>query len=191
MEDTDRVLGAIAETFNSAIRDYKYNPDKKIIKFIKAGEKPPTTQSSRRCLLSSAPDWQLIVDLGRRLKFPEHISTTSLRPDMVLFSTKTKQVILWELTVPWEENMELAYERKMEKYQDLVDDCKRRGWKASCYPIEVGVRGFAGKSLNQALNKMGISGLKKRRAVQTILDMAVKSSKWIWICRGNKWTVAK
>ena len=49
-------------------------------------------------------DWQL--------RFPEHIVETTLRPDIVLFSDSTKQVVLLDLTVPWEERMEEANERK-------------------------------------------------------------------------------
>lgn len=40
-----------------------------------------------------------------------------------------------ELTVPWEERMEEAVERKKTIYQ--------RVW---CFPVEVGCRDFAGKS---------------------------------------------
>ncbi len=57
------------------------------------------------------------VDLGRQLKFPEEIVVTSLRPDIVLWSQATMQVALIELTVPWEERIEEAHERKLGKYQ--------------------------------------------------------------------------
>ena len=108
---------------------------------------------------------------------------------MVLFSNSTKQVILWELTVPWEENMEVAHQHKTNKYQELVEDCRRRGWQAICYPIEIGVRGFAWKSLSMALNKVGITGIKKRKVTRTILNAALESSRWIWIHRNNEtWT---
>lgn len=50
----------------------------------------------------TAPDWQLKVDVGKQLKFPETIAVTTLRPDVVLL----------ELTDPWEDRMEEAYERK-------------------------------------------------------------------------------
>lgn len=35
----------------------------------------------------------------------------------------TRQTVLFELTVPWEEMMDEAHERKMVKYQQLVEDC--------------------------------------------------------------------
>lgn len=69
------------------------------------------------------------VDSGRQPKFPDQIS---LRPDMVLISNCTKQVFFIELIVTWEDHVEEANERKRSKYQELVDHCQRRGWKARC-----------------------------------------------------------
>lgn len=50
-------------------------------------------------------DWQLLVDLGRQQVFQ-----TSLRPDVVLVSEETKNMTILEITVPWEECMEDAFE---------------------------------------------------------------------------------
>ena len=52
------------------------------------------------------------VDLERQLKIPPHVTQTRLRPDIILVSEGTKQLVLLELTVPWEERMEDAQERK-------------------------------------------------------------------------------
>ena len=92
-------------------------------------------------------DWNLRVDLDKQLKFPDHIATTSLRPDIVLPSVSSRQVLLLELTFPWEDRIEEANERKRSKYQELVEQCQRGGWKARCEPIEVGCRGFAGQGV--------------------------------------------
>jgi len=50
-----------------------------------------------------AQDWELKVDLGKQLKFPENAAATTLRLDMVLISEVSKQIILLELTVTWDE----------------------------------------------------------------------------------------
>ena len=71
-------------------------------------------------MLATARDWELRVDLGRQLQFPEIVARTTLRPDIVLTSLTTKQVVLLELTVPWEDRIEEAHERKRAKYSDLV-----------------------------------------------------------------------
>ena len=105
----DKVLSKLTEIFNTAIRSSKFNPKKETIQSVRAGEKKkPACKRPTRGVLSSASDWQLMVDLGCRLRLPEHIVISSLRPDMVVFSNSTKQVILRELTIPWEENMEVA-----------------------------------------------------------------------------------
>lgn len=54
------------------------------------------------------------VELGNQLKFLSHTVETRLRPELVIRSDSTKQVIVWELTMPWEERME-AHERKLMK----------------------------------------------------------------------------
>lgn len=78
-------------------------------------------------MLTSAQDWEMKVDLGRQLKFPETVAIMSLRPDMVLISEASKQIILFELTVPWEDRIEEANERKRSKYIELVKECQRKG----------------------------------------------------------------
>ena len=123
----DQVLRALADTVSAAIISSKYqHTPKQSITFIRAGEKVQHQPSSSGGLLTTARDWKLQVDLGRQLKFPEHISATSLRPDMVLTSESTKQVVLVELTVPWEDRIEEANERKRAKYAELVTECRSK-----------------------------------------------------------------
>lgn len=52
------------------------------------------------------------VDLGQRLIFPPEITTTNLRPNMILWSTSQKSLYILELTVPWEAAVDEAYEYK-------------------------------------------------------------------------------
>lgn len=80
----------------------------------------------------------MTVDLDRQPKIPAHITQTMLKPDVILVSESTKQFILLELTVPWEERMEEAQERKRGKYEELLEACRGNGWKTRCMPVEVG-----------------------------------------------------
>ncbi|KAI8482491.1 Titin-like [Branchiostoma belcheri] len=48
---------------------------------------------------------------------------------LVLWTVESRTVIIVELTVPWEENIQTAFERKKGKYQDLVMDCVSSCWK--------------------------------------------------------------
>ena len=70
-------------------------------------------------ILDKASDWQVDVDLDRKLRFPE-IVPTNLRPDMVLWSATMKKIVIVELTVPWEERCGEANERKRAKYDQLM-----------------------------------------------------------------------
>ena len=64
------------------------------------------------------------------MKFQSEIAVTNKRPDIVIWSAKTKQAVLLELTVPWEERTEEAYERKNLKCQELVRDCQQMDGKS-------------------------------------------------------------
>lgn len=127
-------------------------------------------------LLATARDWEMTVDSEKQLKIPSHINQSRLRPDIILVSEATKQLFMLELTVPWEERMEEAQERKREKYQELVEDCRRNGWKTRCMPVEVGCRGFANYSLSKAYGTLGITGENRRRAIGRNVEAAEKAS---------------
>jgi len=47
-------------------------PSEEVIAFVRAGEKPtPAARATSSGLLSTEQDWELKVDLGKQLKFPE------------------------------------------------------------------------------------------------------------------------
>ena len=138
-------------------------------------------------LLNRARDWELRVDFDKRLVFPFEIDTR-LRPDMILYSTANKLLIIIELTVPWESRIDEAYERKKLKYSDLCDNCREKGWSVWCYPVEVGCRGFVGTSLIRALKHIGLTGKERNKAVNEISDVAEKASSWLWLRRSeSRW----
>ncbi|KAI8480671.1 hypothetical protein Bbelb_415640 [Branchiostoma belcheri] len=136
------------------------------ISFVKEGWKGKSKEKKEReqiGIIASASDWSLHADLGKQLAFPADIIDTNLRPDLILFSRKTTQVVLLELTVPWEDRMEEANERKRMKYQELVSRCREKGWKTWYFPVEVGCRGFIGQTLWKALGQLGVTGKKRRK----------------------------
>lgn len=99
----DQVLQAVADAICTSISSSKQQlPTKRPISFVRAGEKPQHQLKAQSGLLSTARDWNILVDLERQLKFPDTIIATTVRPDMVLMSETTKQVVMLELTVPWE-----------------------------------------------------------------------------------------
>lgn len=50
------------------------------------------------------------VDLGRKLHFPEVVLSTTLRPDIIMWSPEVKKIILVELMVPGKEGCEESAE---------------------------------------------------------------------------------
>ncbi|KAI8513308.1 hypothetical protein Bbelb_099470 [Branchiostoma belcheri] len=121
------------------------------------------------------------VDLDRKLNFPEEVVATNLRPDMVLWSKQAKKVTMIELTVPWEERVEEAHERKALKYQDLVQSCKDKGWRAMCFPVEVGTRGFICQSTWRMLGAVGVKGRRRREVTKRVAEEAERASRWLWV----------
>lgn len=166
----DQVLKTVAEAISSAVANNKQVCGQRNLTFVRAGEKPQSRAGSAGGLLTLASDWELRVDLGRQLKFPDHFMATSLRPDMVLSSVSLKQLLLMELTIPWDDRMEEANEQKRSKYQELVEQCRIRGWKACSDLIEVGCTGFAGRSLCKVYTRLGITGAARRRAINYRFD---------------------
>ncbi|XP_041920594.1 uncharacterized protein LOC121684601 [Alosa sapidissima] len=183
----DQVLKAVAESIAKAITTTKNYSKPQSIRFHRAGEKPTIQARARSGLLTTATDWQLEVDLGKQLKIPARITTTRLRPDMIIVSDSTKQLIILELTVPWEERMEEANERKRAKYQELVEECRSQGWRTYCEPLEVGCRGFAGRSLCKVLTMLGLTGEAKRKAIRSATEAAERATRWLWIKRADPW----
>ncbi|XP_072021338.1 uncharacterized protein [Amphiura filiformis] len=105
--------------------------------------------------------------------FPPEIAETAKRPDITIYSAITKHVIIIELTVPSEENLANAYVRKKCKYEDLVAECKNRGWTVFYFPVEVGSRSFYNTSLTKCLAALGVTKGKRK----PILDTASKTAK--------------
>ena len=92
-----------------------------------------------------------------------------------------------ELSVFWEENMESTHERKIAKYELLVEQCRVNGWQAICQAVEVGCRGFNAMSMNKAVTRIGISGAVKRKALKNITTAAERASNWLWIRGADSW----
>ena len=172
----------------SAIERKLKNPksaERTAIRFVKEGEKPKRGERITTGILDVAKDWQLRVDINEKLVVPEDIVKTKQRPDIVIFSKTSKRIIFIELTVPWEEALEEAYERKKLRYTDLVEECKVNGWKAVCYPVEVGARGFVARSMGKLLKELGICGKERRTITRNLVKTTETSSNWLWLKSGE------
>ncbi|KAJ8352263.1 hypothetical protein SKAU_G00237390 [Synaphobranchus kaupii] len=160
--------------------------------FVPAGQPPEHHVTSKDAsILQVAQDWKMEVDLDKKLVFPRDIVATTLRPDMVLWSTTAKLAYVVELTVPWEDGVEEAYERKKNKYSELAIQAAQNGWKTKIFPVEVGCRGFVATSTIVLLKKMGVRGRSLQQAIKSLSNAAEKSSNWLWIKRKDKNWAAK
>ena len=131
-------------------------------------------------LLECCTDWHVATDLKHNFIFPTEIALTTKRPDIVIWSVKAKQVFVIELTVPYEENFDWAHQYKLEKYEDLQEQCVRNGWITNVFPIEVGCRGFIANSTSVFLTNLGLPPSDKRKYMEKIQDKALTASAWIW-----------
>ena len=158
------------------------------IAFVGAGARPAArARGNPQNLLSGAADWKVLVDLRQILVFPDHITKTRLRPDIVLWSDSTRRLVVGELTVPLESNVLAAHERKSRKYEDLVLECERAGWRTHFFAVEVGCRGFPTSSLSKFLSSLGLAGRRKSQWVDKICDKAESASFWVWCKRAHPW----
>ena len=121
----------------------------------------------------------MAADLKEALHFPHHIVHTQERPDIVIWSNTVKRVIIVELTVPWE-NMEEAFERKKLWYENLRMECEDKGWACQVMAIEVGCRGFIGRTTTSYLTRLGLANRARRRATQQLQTAVERASSWIW-----------
>lgn len=84
----------------------KARPLLSAIAFVKEGQRPIANSQARQNLLQTAQRWDMKADLGRKLHFPDVVLSTTLRPDIIMWSPERKKIILVEFTVPWEEGFE-------------------------------------------------------------------------------------
>uniref|UniRef100_W5NEB6 Reverse transcriptase domain-containing protein n=1 Tax=Lepisosteus oculatus TaxID=7918 RepID=W5NEB6_LEPOC len=177
----DKLLRSLALNLDTFRKGMKPQSARSNISFIKAGEKSTAVAGVRPAGILQrhfSRNWSMEVDLDKRHLFPD-IVQTNLRPDVVMSPSQRKVIILIELTVPWEERCQEAFERKKARYAELVDNIRSKGWKVWSFPVEVGCRDFPAPSLWRMFGELGISGKDRNSAVQQMIEAAEKDSCWL------------
>ena len=82
----------------------------------------------------------------------------------------------------------MACERKLEKYQELVEQCKVNKWRTACNPIEVGCLSFAGRSVRRFLSRLGMIEEKREMPSERFQNLQKKHRDGIWIKRAEPWS---
>ena len=87
---------------------------------------------------------------------------TRLRPNIVNGAVATRQVVLGEFSVRWEENIEKVHESKRGRYCELEEECREKGWKVYCQPFEVRCGRYLGDFLCVSISTWSVwEGIKK------------------------------
>ena len=110
---------------------------------------------------------------------PPEICITSEKPDIVIIDEKRKTLDIFELTVPFEKNIEERNRSKSDKYAHFVEDTKVTAF-------EIGSRGYvspANKSRLQMLQKFLKAGTSLTTFQKNISALSVYSSYHIFLCR--------
>ena len=85
---------------------------------------------------------------------PPDVIPTVQKPDIVVTFPAAKKIILFELTVPFETNIDKSHKLKVDRYASLVGDLTDTGYKASLIPFEIGSRGLITKANKARLNHL-------------------------------------
>ena len=70
----------------------------------------------------------------------QYLLVTNLRPDLVLLNEASRIIIVFELTCPWDNNIERSHTYKEGKYSPLIADLSHN-YTAYLFSVEVSVRG--------------------------------------------------
>ena len=71
---------------------------------------------------------------------PPHILVTALKPDIFIYNQLSEEVVVFELTCPWDSNIARSHNFKSEKYSPLIADLSQRHL-VSFFSVEVSARG--------------------------------------------------
>ena len=171
-----------------AVKNKTPTINNKSINFVKAkGKAVYKKKSDHTGLLDLANDWHCNIDLRKKqTAFPPHIYLTAERPDIVLYSNNKKHVIMIELTSPVEENMQSWREKKRTKYEKLGDNIRECGeWTVHVFTIEVGARGFVGRSVVASGLRLGMDYKTASSLAKELSRLAIRCSHFIWLNRNN------
>ena len=138
--------------------------------FVEEGNvsKIPHRNRHKPTLLDGCPEWRVIADVDWQIAFPTEITSALQRPDLVIWSVNSKKDIFAELTISFEDNNDWAHQRKLEKYEDLREQCIKNGWSTDIFPLKIGYRGFISNPTSTFLTKLGFSLATKREYIKKI-----------------------
>ena len=119
---------------------------------------------------------------------PPMFVVTSQRPDIVIIEKDTNKINIFELTCPFEMNIDSAHNLKTDKYGPLKDDIMENSYKVDFEAFEVGSRGFITPDNKKRLKKIHHfckKGIKFKVFYDNISALAVSCSYFIFLSRND------
>ena len=124
--------------------------------------------------------------------FPSNVIITSQRPDIVVINNIGRKVIIFELTCPFDTNIDTAHDFKTNKYASLVNDLMGDGYTVDLFCVEISVRGQVSKANRARLKSflLKTTGLRRGVSVDLITKMSRSSllSSFSIFCARNEAT---
>ena len=89
------------------------------------------------------PSYSMLADLPSTFSytFPPHISLTSLRPDLVVWSDTDRRVYIFERTICFKTRFNLAHTLNMKRYTELIEEAMENQYASNLITLEMGSRG--------------------------------------------------
>ena len=118
---------------------------------------------------------------------PPEICITTQKPDIVILDKKQKIMHIFELTVPFEQNINQRHLEKSNKYAHFTTDCTN--YTCTVTAFEVGSRGYISTRNHSALftlHKFTKPGIKLSKFKSNISALALYSSYHIFITRNEE-----
>ena len=132
------------------------------------------------------PSAHFSADLFSDYFFPQHISPTDLRPDIVWWDDQTKFLRILELTILFETTFADAAERKRTKYEELVQSAQQTGYATKLITIEVGARGVLHMMGFQVLKcELNLTKSEFSSMLYQVSRRAIEGSFGIWCSRNR------
>ena len=115
---------------------------------------------------------------------PPTLMITAEKPDIVIVDEKKKTVNIFELTVPFEHNIEHRNTSKNDKYEHLKTEIEN--YKTEVEAFEVGARGYISRENRTRLkniHKLCRKDIKLRDFEENIARLTINASYYIYLCR--------
>jgi hypothetical protein len=99
--------------------------------------------------LKSHSQYEVFIDLPGEHEgistIPTDVVISNLKPDLVMLNRSSHHIVLFELSVPFERNIQNTHTRKVKRYEQLISDIEDNKYRVNYYPVEIGSRGYIDK----------------------------------------------